>query len=74
MSATRHGVAVNRPFVTCMVTGEDTISGEMAGERSMGKTERIRSCVLEIPREDTKSDENENEFLKKRKRTAVKSC
>lgn len=43
-----------------MVTGLDIISGEIAGERSVGDNKMIRSRVTEISRSNTGSVEDEN--------------
>lgn len=40
MSEERHGVAVKRPFVRCMVTEEDIIDGQMVYERSLRERQR----------------------------------
>lgn len=48
MSAVRYGVVVKRSCVGYMLTGDDIIGDEMAGERSVWETEMIRSHFLEI--------------------------
>lgn len=45
ISAVRHGVAVRRPCVRCMVTGEDIIAGRRSDIRSMEDTRRVRRIV-----------------------------
>lgn len=42
MSPVRHGVAVKRIYVRCMVNVEDTIRGRMAYERSLKDTFVVR--------------------------------
>lgn len=45
ISGVRHGVAVRRPCVRCMVTGEDIIAGRRSDIRSMEDTRRVRRIV-----------------------------
>lgn len=58
LSAVRHGVVVKRPWARCMVTGEDTLSDEMAGERPTRETKRIGGRFLETETNNTGRVEN----------------
>lgn len=55
MSAVRQGVAVYRPFVSCMVNGEDIVSSDMTGGRSVQDNNMIRDSRLGIASNGTES-------------------
>lgn len=50
MSTVRHGVALKRCCVRCIVIEEDIISGEMVVERSVWDTTMIRSVFCKLRR------------------------
>lgn len=53
----RHGFAAKRPCVKFMVIGEDIVSGEMQGVRSVVEIKlMITGRVLEIPRKEAGRD------------------
>lgn len=56
----RRCVVLIQPCVAYMVTGEDTISGELAEKPSVRKTKIIRSRLLENLGKNTRSFEDEN--------------
>lgn len=70
-SAVRHFVAVSRPFVRYMATGEDTFSDEVTGERSVRDTMIARSGVQAFPRTDIGSVEEGNVVAQKEKSKRV---
>lgn len=60
-----HVVVVSRPFVRCIETRNDVVSGEVAGERFVRRTKMIRSRFLEIPSYDGENGFEENEVDEK---------
>lgn len=60
VSAERHDVLLNRYSFRDILAGEDMISGELAGERSMGETKIVRNRFLEIGTSNTMSAEDRN--------------
>lgn len=45
----KYVIAVKRPVVRCIVTGEDVISGEICQERSLRYSKLMRSSLLAVP-------------------------
>lgn len=67
MSLLRHGAALNRLCAGRMVSGEDIISGEMDGERSVKDTKMIKNRFLEIPRNNIWSAMNVDKVPQEKK-------
>lgn len=74
MSPVLYGFAVKRPPFTSMVTGEDIISGQIACERSLRGTKKVRKSVLEILRSNTASGLDKNNISQKERERVVRSC
>lgn len=55
------------------MTGVDIIIGRGDCEKSLRETEMTRSHLMEIPRNDTESNEDAIEKVNKKKRTVLKS-
>lgn len=71
MSVVRYGVAVNRPSVKVLVTGEDVISGKISVERFVREAKVLSSRFLEILKNNTWSVEGGNEVADKEERQRV---
>lgn len=74
MQAVQNGAMVERLCARYTVTGEDNISGEMAGERSVQDMKMTRIRFLGLPRKTTRLSSVEMESLKKTKNSVVESC
>lgn len=74
MSAVQHLVAKKRLFARRMVTGEDIISNEMAGKRSIKNTKMVRSGISGNPRSNRGIVEDPMGKQKQRKEETVNSC
>lgn len=55
MSSLQHGAAVKTTCVTCRVTGEDNITGEIVGDRSLKEPMIEKDCGLKTTRSIIKS-------------------
>lgn len=61
MSVMRYSVAVKRPCVKYMMTGENVINGEKPGNMSVVDTKMNRRRLLEIRKNNTGSVQNKVE-------------
>lgn len=75
ISKVRYDIAVKRSYVSCMMTGEDMVSGQMTYGRSLTDTKMVRRSLLEAPRskvacvcDDTRSSSKDEESLKRSSR------
>lgn len=67
ISAVRHGVAMKRPYVRCVVTAANIMSSEMASGKSVRIIEIFKSRRLEIARNNTRSVADGNEKAQEKK-------
>lgn len=73
--ALQYDVVVRRPFLRCIVTGQDNMSEEMALERSLRDTEMVRSHFVKMFKEKKQgASRMEMQSLKKKKGSLLESC